>query len=189
MLILRARRMAAFAIALCPLAIQASPIVTITCHDLKGSTLQYGVPMAERVDAKVKKQPMPTPRVVGPINDGYQESLTLVVDSASPTKLAIVWNESAEQLKSRAEAKKYGIETLPPQADEATVISASPSMISALIENAPNGIVLYTFFPKSKSAFITTHSRMYDDSNTTMTSVRAACEFAGNVGQIKQVER
>lgn len=179
----RVRLAAALAVAVCPLVTHASPMVTITCHDLKGSSLHYGVPFWERVDAKVKKQPLPAPHVVGPKDDGYAESLTIVMDSASPTKLTIVWNESAEQLKERAAAKKLGMDMIPPQTDEATIIATSPGMFSAVVDNAPDGIVLYTFFPKSGSAFITTHARMYDDTDTTMTSVRAACEFTGNISR------
>lgn len=163
-----------------PIRSMASPILTITCHDLKGSSLHYGVPFWQRVDAKVNSKKAPEPHIVGPEDDGYDNTLTIIVDSASPRKMSIVWNESAETQKVRANAKKSGIDMIPPSVDEAQIISVNRDMFTAMVDGDPQGVRLYTFFPKLGTAFITTHGEIPDGTDTVMTSVRGACEFSGD---------
>lgn len=159
---------------------QASPILTITCHDLKGSSLHYGVPFWERVHAKANNEKVPAPHIVGPKDDGYDNTLTIVVDSASPRKMTIVWNESAATQKVRTEAKKNGMDMIPPTVNEAQIVSVNRDMFAALGGGDPQGISLYTFFPRLGTAFITTHGEIPDGTDTVMTGVRGACEFSGD---------
>lgn len=158
----------------------ASPVLTITCHDLKGSTLHYGVPFLERLHAEMNHEKTPGPRVVGPIDDGYDNTLAIVVDSASRRKMTVVWNESAATRKLRAEAKKNGMDMIPPVVQEARIVSVNPDMIAAVVDGDPQGISLYTFFPKLGTAFLTSHGELPDGTDTVMTSVRGACEFSGD---------
>jgi hypothetical protein len=163
-----------------PVNALATPILTITCHDLKGTSLHYGVPFWERVQAKTQKQPMPLPHVTGPERDGYDNTLTIVVDSASPRKMTIVWNESAETQKLRADAKKNGIDMIPPTVAEAQIVAVNRDMFVALIADDPQGASLYTFYPKLGSVFISTQGEIPDATDSVMTSVRGSCEFSGN---------
>jgi hypothetical protein len=166
-----------------PVGAHAHPILTITCHDLKGSTLHYGVPFWERVHAKTNNEKAPEPHIVGPKDDGYDNTLTIVVDSASRSKMTIVWNESPATQKVRADAKKNGIDMIPPSVEEAQIVSVNRDMFSAMVEGDPQGISLYTFFPKLGTAFITNHSEIPDGTDTVMTAVRGACEFSGDTYQ------
>jgi hypothetical protein len=166
--------------ALLPVRASASPLLTITCHDLKGSTLHYGVPFGERIHAKLEHQQMPEPHIVGPKDDSYDNTLTIVVDSASPRKMTIVWNESAATQKVRAEAKKIGMDMIPPTVNEARIVSVNPDMFAAIVEGAPQGISLYTFFPSLGTVFLTSHGEIPDGTDAVMTSVRGACQFSGD---------
>jgi len=174
------KRVALFAAACLPIAATASPILTITCHDMKGSTLHYGVPFWERVDAKVNKKPMPSPHIVGPKDDRYDNTLTIVIDSADRRKMTIVWNESEATQKVRADAKKLGMDMIPPTVVDAEIVSVQPDMFAATVADDPQGVAIYTFFPKLGTAFITTHGEIPDGTDTVMTSVRGACEFSGD---------
>jgi len=170
---------------LCPMLTQARPLLTITCHDAKGSTIHYGVPFWEQTQARIDKKPLPRPHVDGPKNDGYDNTITIVIDSASPTKITVVWNDSAATAKTRADAKKIGMDMIPPQVDEGVIVSSSPGMFSAVVDAPPQAIALYTFYPKQGTAFITTHSRLPNDTDTALTAVRAACEYQGNADAIR----
>lgn len=163
-----------------PLVASASPVLTITCHDLKGSTLHYGVPFWERTRAELDHKQAPSPHIVGPKEDGYDNSLTIVVDSASPRSMTIVWNESAATRKLRADAASAGIEMAPPTVVDAQIVAVHPDMVAALVNWDPQSVALYTFFPKLGTAFISTQGEIPDGTDSVMTSVRAACEFSAD---------
>lgn len=163
-----------------PLGAAASPVLTITCHDLKGSTLHYGVPFSERLHAKINGENLPDPHIVGPQADGYDNALTIVVDSTARRKMTIVWNESEATQKVRANAKKIGMDMIPPSVQEAEIVSVNRDMFAALVNDDPQGVALYTFFPKLGTMFLTTHGELPDGTDTVMTSVRGACEFGSD---------
>jgi hypothetical protein len=82
----------------------AETLVTISCDQPKGSSIAYGVSVAERLKAAQDKNPEPTnPTLSGPTKDGFEARPTFIVDS-NRKKITIVWNELEEDTKLRREA-------------------------------------------------------------------------------------
>jgi len=91
-----------------PMAVHADPFGTITCHDLKGSSIHYGVPFWEITRAAMEKKPVPKPHITEPKPDGYDSDITFVV-GASKKQMTVVWGESATEAKLRVAAKKFNM--------------------------------------------------------------------------------
>jgi hypothetical protein len=73
---------------------KAEPLVTISCEKPEGSSITYGVPLKERLDALAQEQPEPVnPTLRGPTKNEYQGKPTFVIDS-NRKKITIVWSEN-----------------------------------------------------------------------------------------------
>jgi hypothetical protein len=61
---------------------KAEPLVTISCEKPEGSSITYGVPLKERLDALAQEQPEPVnPTLRGTTKNEYQGKPTFVIDS------------------------------------------------------------------------------------------------------------
>lgn len=164
-----------------PLLSLAEPLVTISCHEPKGSRMEYGVSAREHVQAEKDKKPEPRPHLKGPTEDGYVENPTFIIDS-DKKKLTVVWAESAPDAELRKKAKELGVPYCcsPPPAADANIVMFTSDQISALQVNPPNAVTAYSFFPKLGTAFFTTQEHELSGKNSTQMSVFSACEFSWN---------
>ncbi|MGB8598259.1 MAG: hypothetical protein WCD07_12840 [Burkholderiales bacterium] len=158
----------------------AEPLVTIACHEPKGSRMEYGASARERVRAEIDKKSEPKPQLRGPTKDGYDMNPTFVVDSGKK-KLTVTWSESASDVKLRKQLKAANLPapSLPPTV-EADIVLFEPDQISALQVTPPNAVTMYSFFPKLGTAFFTTQAHELSGKNSQQMSVFSACEFSWN---------
>ena len=158
----------------------AEPLVTISCHEPKGSRMEYGASARERVRAEIDKKSEPKPQLRGPTKDGYDMNPTFIVDSGKK-KLTVTWSESASdvELRKKLKAANLPAPSLPPTA-EADIVLFEPDQISALQVTPPNAVTVYSFFPKLGTAFFTTQAHELSGKNSQQMSVFSACEFSWN---------
>src|SRR5215467_9878882 len=76
----------------------AEPMLTISCEEPKGSSIEYGSTPAERIAADQKKEPRPSPTLRGPTEDGYSRKPTFVIDS-DEKNVTVIWAESREDIE------------------------------------------------------------------------------------------
>jgi hypothetical protein len=164
---------------LLPTISTAEPLVTITCHEPAGVSMQYGVSRSELVKAAMDGKPEPEPSFKGPTKDEYLMNPTFVVDS-SKKKVTISWAESASDQELRKQAKELNLlpPSPPPPATEASVLMFMPDQISALEVKPPNATTIYSFFPRLGTAFFTTQAHELGGRNTQQMAVFSLCEFS-----------
>ncbi len=157
----------------------AEPLVTISCTAPKGHRVEYGASARERVQAENDRRPEPKPHLKGPTEDGYSMTPTFIVDSRK-RKLTVVWSESAADAEHRTKAKELGVPYCcsPPAATDAEIVLFAPDQIAALQVMSPNGVKLYSFFPKLGVAFVSSQSHELSGKNTEQLSFFSTCEFA-----------
>lgn len=154
------------------------PLLTIACDEPKGTRMEYGASVQERVRAEIDKKTEPKPQLRGPTKDGYDMRPTFVVDSGKK-KLTVTWAESAHDAKLRKDLKAANLPapSLPP-ATEAKIVLFSPDHISALEVISPNAVTVYSFFPKLGSTFFTTQAHELSGKDTRQMSVFSVCQFS-----------
>jgi hypothetical protein len=149
---------------------------TITCHDLKGSSMHYGVSGFDVAKAQLAKKTEPARTASGPVPDGFENSMTFVIEGASVT---VITNSSPADIQEREYRKKNNLAPLLPYpAGEAIVLMSNRDMISAVSLVQPLSITTYSFFPKFGSMFMTIQERDITGKDTSMMSVRGTCEFS-----------
>ena len=158
---------------------QAAPLVTISCERPKGYRTEYGASASERVQARIAKVPEPAPRYKEPESDGYTMAPTFVVER-SERKVTIIWSEAPEDVSARNEAKAPNLPYCcdPPPAAEARIESISDNQITAVQLTEPNGINLYSFYPKLGMVFVASQGHEPSGKNADQLSLFAKCEFA-----------
>jgi hypothetical protein len=157
----------------------AEPLVTISCDQPKGVTMQYGTSFGERLQAYQDKRPEPKSSFKEPTPDRYLGKPTFVIDSTE-RKLTVLWAESPDQIELREEAKKRNLPTLPgPQAIEVAIIAFTNDQITA-VEAMPFAAMMYSFFPKLGVAFLVEQHLDLGLKNAIQLATFASCEFSWN---------
>ena len=84
---------------------KAEPLVTISCEKPEGSSITYGVPLTERLDALRKEQPAPiNPTLRGPTKNEYQGKPTFVIDSNRKKLPRLERNAAGQACDEQADA-------------------------------------------------------------------------------------
>ena len=159
------------------------PILTITCHEPKGKRMEYGVFWTEYLDAKIKKQARPKPRLrTG--DDGYTGvTPTFIIDSATPDKMTYVWGDTTEFEPYKQAARQSGLQVPPLVAQQAVIMVFEEDLISTL-EKGPRYVWVNSFFPKLGVAYFVQHEyrEIERAAWNTQISLFARCEFAWKTG-------
>jgi hypothetical protein len=142
------------ALILAPVPSAAQSLVTFSCDEPKGFSMRYGISSWARIDAEIKKQPVPTePQLTGPTEDGFTSTLTFILNKAQQ-KLTVTWNPSASEVETNKHLMKMGMRPAAvPETTELRIVTFGPFVVSA-IEADIFGTATYSFFPKLGKAFI-----------------------------------
>jgi hypothetical protein len=156
----------------------ADPLVTITCNEPRGTSMEYGTSVQERVHAETNKKPEPKPQLRGPTINSLVMKPTFVVDSGKK-KLTVIWSESVSDIELRRKLKSANLPTLSlPPSTEADIVLFGSNQISALEVTPPNVVAVYSFFPKLGVAFITTQAHQLSGKDTQQISTFSDCIFS-----------
>lgn len=174
-----------FAIALlvlcgCP-AVYAAQSQAVACHDLKGATMEYGVPMKDAVSGTHLDRPTQF-QYVPPYADGYSgTNINFLVDPAKQT-VTVLWGLSAAHTKLNHEAVSV-LHQKPPFKQSAPVtagiVDFVPGAIIVAVQNDGWSVTTYSLFPQLQSVFITVTTFVPGkEPNSMVTTVRGACDFS-----------
>lgn len=157
----------------------SEPLLTASCSEPMGSSMEYGVSSFERVEAEVDKKSLPKPHFKTNKKDGFPRKPTFIIDS-NKKKATIIWAESAADEKLIKQRKSLNLPPCnscsPPPAVDVEIVMFTPDQITAIEVNY-GAVDLYSLFPKLGTAFISEQHTEPSGKNSTQISTFAECEF------------
>lgn len=157
----------------------------VQCHDLKGSTVEYGVPEQVRFKHLMAgsdhagEAQAPTFQYVPPYANGLPGDINFLIHSDSRT-VTVMWQLSPVLQKANRTAKPGEPRDRAPAPFDAKIVTYRPHEVIAATGEGHGGVVTtFTLFPKLHSVFITRTSYVSGtEPDAMVTTVRGACDFS-----------
>lgn len=157
----------------------------IQCHDLKGSTVEYGVPEQVRFKHLMTggdhagAAQAPTFQYVPAYANGFPGGINFLIHPVSRA-VTVMWQLSPVLQEANRTAKPGEPRDQAPAPFTAKIVTYRPDEAIAATAEGHGGVVTtFTLFPKLHSVFITRTSYVSgNEPGAMVTTVRGACDFS-----------